>query len=112
MLQRHRRARRGAPEQRRLTVTTRDEGGSGLLTVDDAGPGLTRDPFEESFTSKEHGSGIGLALSHRIVTRQHGTIWAERSPDGARASPCGCHGRRRAGTVPTKEIPTGGPGNQ
>lgn len=70
------------PEQRRLTVTTRDEGGSGLLTVDDAGPGLTRDPFEESFTSKEHGSGIGLALSHRIVTRQHGTIWAERSPDG------------------------------
>lgn len=71
-----------APEQRRLTITTRDEGGSGLLTVDDAGPGLTRDPFEQSFTSKEHGSGIGLALTYRIVTRQHGTIWAERSPDG------------------------------
>lgn len=70
------------PQQRNMTITTRDDGGSGLLTVDDAGPGLTHDPFEQSFTSKEHGSGIGLALSYRIITRQHGTIWAERSPDG------------------------------
>jgi two-component system sensor kinase FixL len=53
-----------------------------MVTVDDHGRGPIRDPFTESFTSKEQGSGIGLALSHRIITRQHGRIWAERRPGG------------------------------
>lgn len=67
---------------RRLVITTRDDGGSGLVAVDDSGRGLRHDPFTDSFTTKAHGSGIGLALSHRIITRQHGTIWAERSEVG------------------------------
>ncbi|MFG1688109.1 ATP-binding protein [Nonomuraea sp. NPDC049269] len=54
----------------------------GTFTVDDRGRGLPRDPFAESFTSKEHGSGIGLALSYRIITRQHGTIWAAKRDGG------------------------------
>ncbi|MEU4227762.1 ATP-binding protein [Nonomuraea sp. NPDC026600] len=54
----------------------------GTFTVDDQGRGLPRDPFAESFTSKEHGSGIGLALSYRIITRQHGTIWAAKREEG------------------------------
>ncbi|MFD1538876.1 PAS domain-containing sensor histidine kinase [Nonomuraea guangzhouensis] len=54
----------------------------GTFTVDDRGRGLPRDPFTESFTSKEHGSGIGLALSYRIITRQHGTIWAAKRDEG------------------------------
>lgn len=54
----------------------------GTFTVDDRGRGLPRDPFAESFTSKEHGSGIGLALSYRIITRQHGTIWAAKRDEG------------------------------
>ncbi|GAB3473422.1 hypothetical protein GCM10027440_02360 [Nocardiopsis coralliicola] len=74
------------PEGRVLRIGTRlDESGGGpvgLLTVDDRGRGLQRDPFAESFTSKEHGSGIGLALSYRIITRQHGAIWAEERPGG------------------------------
>jgi PAS domain S-box-containing protein len=65
--------------RRELTIAT---GAEGVLTVDDTGRGLVRDPFEESFTAKEGGSGIGLALSYRIITRQHGTIWAERRPEG------------------------------
>jgi signal transduction histidine kinase len=65
-----------------VTVTTRVTEGTGVLTVDDEGRGFTRDPFAESFTSKEGGSGIGLALSHRIITRQHGSIWAEHRPTG------------------------------
>ena len=70
------------PERRRITITTRVDDGVGVLTVDDHGRGLSHDPFEESFTAKEHGSGIGLALSYRIITRQHGTIWAERRDEG------------------------------
>ncbi|WP_116100898.1 ATP-binding protein [Amycolatopsis thermalba] len=70
------------PERREIVLTTHAEGGEGVLTVEDRGRGLPRDPFAESFTSKEHGSGIGLALSHRIITRQHGRIWAEPRDGG------------------------------
>ncbi|RZQ61414.1 PAS domain-containing sensor histidine kinase [Amycolatopsis suaedae] len=70
------------PARRRLTITTRTEDGRGVLTVDDEGRGLPADPFAGSFTAKEHGSGIGLALSYRIITRQHGTIWAQRRDEG------------------------------
>jgi two-component system sensor kinase FixL len=70
------------PERRRVVLTTRLADNTGELTVDDQGRGLPRDPFEESFTAKEGGSGIGLALSYRIITRQHGHIWAEQRPDG------------------------------
>jgi two-component system, LuxR family, sensor kinase FixL len=69
-------------ENRRVVVTTRRGDGVAELTVDDHGRGLPRDPFEESFTAKEAGSGIGLALSYRIITRQHGHIWAEQRPEG------------------------------
>jgi PAS domain S-box-containing protein len=54
----------------------------GSFTVADRGRGLTHDPFAESFTSKEHGSGIGLALSYRIITRQHGSIWGRQREEG------------------------------
>ncbi|MFE5568536.1 MULTISPECIES: PAS domain-containing sensor histidine kinase [Amycolatopsis] len=70
------------PPQRRITVGTQAKEGVGVLTVDDHGRGVARDPFAESFTSKPGGSGIGLALSHRIITRQHGSIWAERRDGG------------------------------
>lgn len=64
-----------APEHRKIVLATGTAHGQGTFTVSDRGRGPQRDPFEESFTSKEHGSGIGLALSYRIITRQHGRIW-------------------------------------
>ncbi|MFC8419888.1 ATP-binding protein [Streptomyces sp. NPDC057236] len=73
------------PVRHVLLATERraDEGeGVGVLTVADRGRGLRRDPFTESFTGKAHGSGIGLALSHQIITRQYGRIWSEPRPDG------------------------------
>ncbi len=70
------------PADRRIVIATRTEESVGVCTVDDQGRGFAQDPFAESFTNKEAGSGIGLALSHRIVTRQHGRIWAELRESG------------------------------
>lgn len=58
-----------------------DSEGLMVVSVDDNGPGL--DPktnaaiFEPFFTSKETGTGIGLSVVHRIVTRHGGTIAVE-----------------------------------
>ncbi|MEV4645532.1 ATP-binding protein [Saccharopolyspora sp. NPDC049357] len=70
------------PDRRHVLISIGLDGDQGVLTVDDRGRGVRHDPFAESFTSKKHGSGIGLALSYRIITRQHGRIWAERRPEG------------------------------
>lgn len=67
---------------RHLQVATATDGTEGLCTVADRGRGLTHDPFTASFTEKAHGSGIGLALSYRIITRQHGRIWCEPRSGG------------------------------
>lgn len=77
------------PEQdRQIFVSTSREGSFGRFTVEDRGQGLAHltapRPFDQPFTSKEHGSGIGLALSHRIITRQQGELSAwSREPQGA-----------------------------
>lgn len=72
----------GADGPRVVRLSTGRATGVGTVSVEDDGRGITRDPFAESFTSKEDGSGIGLALSHRIITRQHGSIWAARRAEG------------------------------
>jgi PAS domain S-box-containing protein len=72
---------------REILVSTSYEEGFGRFTVEDEGKGLGRLSdhfFDQPFTSKEHGSGIGLALSQRIITRQHGRLSAwSRQPRGA-----------------------------
>src|SRR5258707_12538995 len=51
------------------------------LTVQDAGVGL--DPqamdrlFQAFYTTKNDGMGIGLSVSHSIIERHHGRLWAE-----------------------------------
>ncbi|MFI9531806.1 ATP-binding protein [Nocardia fusca] len=71
-------------ESRHIVLTTAERDDGGCFTVRDHGRGVSQDPFLESFTSKSHGSGIGLALSYRIITRQHGSIWC-RPADGGGA---------------------------
>ncbi len=68
-------------KERHITITTYSTETSGVFRVADRGKGLGHVPdgriFDGAFTSKSTGSGIGLALSHRIITRQQGRIWAE-----------------------------------
>ncbi|MCZ4519156.1 PAS domain-containing sensor histidine kinase [Rhodococcus ruber] len=71
-----------ALEDRTITLSTSNREDGGAFAVSDRGRGLQRNPFEESFTTKRSGSGIGLALSYRIITRQHGSIWYTPGAEG------------------------------
>lgn len=58
------------------------------ITISDNGPGLTaessRQIFEEFFTTKTRGTGLGMAICKRIVLAHHGKIEAgPADPQGA-----------------------------
>jgi signal transduction histidine kinase len=56
---------------------------------DAAGAGLDRESLERLFdafyTTKSGGMGIGLSVSHSIIERHHGRLWAEAN-DGPGAT--------------------------
>jgi signal transduction histidine kinase len=71
-----------------VRVRTTVNGAEGVVSVEDEGKGLSHIPdgrvFDGAFSSKATGHGIGLALSHRIISRQGGSLTAtEREPRGA-----------------------------
>lgn len=59
------------------------------IHIDDDGPGLVQatDVFVPFYTTKEHGSGIGLTLSRQIAEAHGGTLTLQDHPDrpGCRA---------------------------
>jgi signal transduction histidine kinase len=74
-----------------LDVGTTVEGDTVVVELADSGPGFTgeaeRRLFEPYFTTKSGGTGLGMALTYRIVVEHGGTIEAEnRDGGGARVS--------------------------
>ncbi|MEM9222875.1 MAG: PAS-domain containing protein [Pseudomonadota bacterium] len=73
-----------------LSILTRSDpmAGEAVVIVADNGPGvpdeLKKRIFEPFFTTKDvgTGTGVGLALSYRIVTSHSGTIVVDDAPDG------------------------------
>jgi len=69
-----------------VVVTATREDGSVVIQVRDTGPGIAASDLQKIFipffTTKAKGHGIGLALTHRIITQHGGTLTAANSPDG------------------------------
>ncbi len=81
-----RNAREAMPESGRVWLdASRDEGGV-RIRVRDEGVGIPREERERIFdlfyTTKEHGSGLGLPLTQQIVVAHGGRIRCEAGPDG------------------------------
>jgi signal transduction histidine kinase len=72
--------------ERRVTVRIdRDlDQGFVVIAIQDTGPGIAAEDlhkiFIPFFTTKAKGHGIGLALSHRVITEHAGTLIAANSP--------------------------------
>lgn len=70
------------PEHGSIFVTVKNQ----TIEIRDTGPGIPADHlpkiFIPFFTTKPTGHGIGLALTHRIVTEHGGTLTAANAPEG------------------------------
>lgn len=70
-----------------LKVTTgmhRERPGYAMISVGDSGIGIAASSLEKIFrpfyTTKDSGTGLGLALAHRIIDAHGGKIWACQNP--------------------------------
>jgi signal transduction histidine kinase len=70
----------------RIDVEARLVDGSVIVVVRDNGPGLAADVsarvFDPFFTTRDTGSGLGLALTRRVVQEFGGDVSAGNHPDG------------------------------
>jgi signal transduction histidine kinase len=68
----------------RISVKSHDE--TAEVVINDNGPGIPRENLEKIFipffTTKPHGTGLGLALVHRIVTEHGGTVSVDTGQSG------------------------------
>ena len=72
---------------RELTIRTEVHGkGEILVAVEDNGPGIAPEIagriFEPFFSTKPHGTGMGLAICRSIVEEHDGRLWVESSAQG------------------------------
>jgi nitrogen fixation/metabolism regulation signal transduction histidine kinase len=69
-----------------VTVSAERKDGNVIIQVRDTGPGISpadlQKIFIPFFTTKAKGHGIGLALTHRIITQHGGTLTAANSSQG------------------------------
>ena len=73
------------PEGGTLRVVLEEERRFAVLRIADQGPGIPDDIrekiFDLYFTTKSGGSGIGLAMTYRILQLHYGSIDVQSSPE-------------------------------
>ncbi len=78
--------------RRQLALSTARDAGFVQLVVSDRGSGVPNGQLERVFepfvTFREHGLGLGLAISRSIVTAHGGSIRAENNADGGATFRC------------------------
>jgi signal transduction histidine kinase len=71
------------PEGGRLRVVLEEDKKSGVLRIADEGIGIPEEIrekiFDLYFTTKSEGSGIGLAMTYRILQLHHGSVEVQSS---------------------------------
>jgi len=74
------------PEGGRLTVAAAVADGELRVSVQDSGPGIPLEIrpnlFQPYFSTKDRGSGMGLALSEKLISQHGGRINFRSGPDG------------------------------
>lgn len=67
-----------------ITISARMDQNNIVIEVEDSGPGINDEDldkiFEPLFTTKEAGTGLGLASCKNIIERHRGTITARNNP--------------------------------
>jgi len=73
-----RNAREAMPEGGHIHITLGESDGFAILRITDQGPGIPEDQREKIFdlfyTTKQHGTGLGLALTQQIIAAHRGRI--------------------------------------
>ncbi len=68
-----------------VRITAKTDGDNGVLTVTDTGRGMNADELSQAFspfyTTKEKGTGLGLAVAEKIVEGHGGYLHAESQPN-------------------------------
>jgi signal transduction histidine kinase len=80
----------GTPEVQEVRISTGLAEGRVRLEVADTGPGIPEEHrariFDPLYTARQEGTGLGLAVTHQIVTRHGGRIRVESGPSGTRVT--------------------------
>jgi len=72
--------------ERSVVVRTNSDGQFATIEVRDSGTGIPAAQLQKIFipffTTKPKGHGVGLALTHRVITQHGGTLTAANAPEG------------------------------
>jgi two-component system, NtrC family, nitrogen regulation sensor histidine kinase NtrY len=72
------------PDGGSIDLRVRDEASKGIIEISDTGTGLTPEErdrlFTPYYTTKGHGTGLGLAVAQSVISDHNGSITVQSEP--------------------------------